>query len=142
MRIKKTIFELLKSSCIIFTVVSLIMISLSDAVHTEATTNPSISKSLWQFFAFSLLLATANLILKSRKLSAAARLGIHFIACTVLYFFTIVVIGQKFASGTQTIVAMMFFLIVYFIFAAVYLITNSIRKQKRIKSEKYESMFK
>ncbi|MBE6713966.1 MAG: DUF3021 domain-containing protein [Ruminococcaceae bacterium] len=142
MRIKKTIFELLKSSCIIFTVVSLIMISLSDAVHTKATTNPSISKSLWQFFAFSILLAAANLILKSQKLSAPARLGIHFIACAVLYFFTIVVIGQKIASGTQTIVAMMIFLIVYFIFAAVYLITNSIKKQKRIKSEKYESMFR
>ena len=94
---------------------------------------------IWLFFAFSVLLAFANQILKSDRIGVAARLGIHFVCCAAIYFVTVVLCGGYIKNGAQTVVALTLFAVVYAIFAVLYLIFAPKKKEKE--KQKYEKMF-
>ncbi|MDD6095304.1 MAG: DUF3021 family protein, partial [Clostridia bacterium] len=83
-------------------------------------------------------LAAANIILKSKKTNTAAKLAIHFTASAAVYFVTVVVCGGYIKNGAQTVIALSLFLVLYLVFAVVYLIAT----RKKSEPKKYEKMFK
>ncbi|MDD6094811.1 MAG: DUF3021 family protein [Clostridia bacterium] len=134
----KTITDIIKNGCCIFTMITLLFYSVGGIISgSEQEFIPSL-KFIWLFFVFSLLLAAANIILKSKKINTAAKLAIHFAASAAVYFVTVVVCGGYINNGAQTVIALSLFLVLYLIFAVVYLIAT----RKRCEPKKYEKMFK
>lgn len=132
--------NIIKNGCAVFTVITLLTYSVGALISgKDQEFIPSI-RHIWLFFAFSLLLAFANRILASDKLSSAARLGFHFLSCGAIYFVTVILCGGYISNGAQTVVALSLFLVLYLIFTVIYLIRNGAKKKKETK--KYEKMFK
>ena len=134
----KTATDIIKNGCCIFTVITLLFYSVGGIISgTEQEFIPSL-KYIWLFFVFSILLAAANIILKSTKINTAAKLAIHFAASAAVYFVTVVVCGGYIKNGAQTVIALSLFLVLYLIFAVIYLIAT----HKKPEPKKYEKMFK
>lgn len=130
--------NIIKNGCVIFAVITLLFYSIGGIVSgAEQEFIPKLAH-IWMFFAFSVLLAFANEILKSEKFGIAARLGIHFISTAAIYFVTVVLCGGYIKNGAQTVVALTLFAVLYFIFAILYLIFTPKKKKAQ---KKYEKMF-
>ncbi len=134
----KRFFDIIKSGCLIFTLITLFFYSVGGIISgSEQEFIPSL-KYIWLFFLFSVLLAFANEILKAEKPGAAAKLGIHFLCSAAIYFVTVVLCGGFIKNGAQTVVAISLFIIAYAVFAIIY----AIRRGRKKPEEKYEKMFK
>lgn len=136
------ILDTIKNGCLIFTVITVISYITGTLLSSSNKAFIPTLKWILLFLAFSVILAFANLLLKSKKANLGARLGLHFLATAALYFVVVVLCGGFISSGAQTIIALTLFLILYGVFAAVYAVFSSLKKRKKNKKEEYESMFK
>ena len=134
--------DIIKNGCVIFTIITVITYVLGSVLSAENKAFIPTLKWILLFLLFSVLLAAANLLLKNKNYSAPLRLGLHFIATTALYFVVVVLCGGFIANGSQTLVAMVLYVLAYMIFTIIFAITNGTKKKKKNKEEKYESMFK
>ncbi|MBE6632695.1 MAG: DUF3021 family protein [Ruminococcaceae bacterium] len=142
---KKTnsiISDIIKNGCLIFTIITVITYTLGSVLSSENKAFIPTLKWIFLFLLFSLLLSAANLLLKNKNYSTALRLGLHFIATTALYFVVVVLCGGFIANGSQTLVAMVLYILAYIIFAVIFAISNGTKKKKSNKEEKYDSVFK
>lgn len=134
----KKFTDILKNGCCIFTGVTLLFYSVGGIISgADRAYIPSL-KTVWLFFAFSLLLSFANELLRLERLNAALRLAVHFVSCLALYFITVIVCGGYIKNGSQTLVALFLFLIVYIAFAVIYLLLSGRKKKPK---KKYKSQF-
>ena len=144
MKFLKTAGEILRSGCVIFSIISLAFFTAGAAMaaaNTAANSDINV-KSLWMFFLFSVLLAAANRILRIDSVHAALRLLIHFAASAAIYFVTVVLFGDYISSGSQVLVAMTLFLVIYLVSAVFILIWMGRRKRKASDRKEYVSQFK
>ena len=144
MKFLRTAGEILRSGCVIFSIISLAFFTAGAAMaaaNTAANSDINV-KSLWMFFLFSVLLAAANRILRIDSVHAALRLLIHFAASTAIYFVTVVLFGDYISSGSQVLVAMTLFLVIYLVSAVFILIWMGRRKRKASDKKEYVSQFK
>ena len=132
MKVLKSAAAVLRSGCVIFTIISLLFFSLGA----------SLAARLWMFFLFSVLLAAANKILSAEKLALPLRMLIHFAASLAIYFVTVILFGDYISNSSQVLVALVLFLAVYLV-CAVFIVIN-LRRKKRRAGEKngYVSQFK
>ena len=143
MKIKNNyISDIIKSGCLIFTIITVITYLLGTVLSAENKAFIPTLKWILLFLLFSELLAAANLLLKNKSLSVGLRLGLHFLSTTSLYLVVVVLCGGFIANGSQTLVAIVLYVIAYIIFAVVFAIAQSAKKSKRNKEEKYESLIK
>ncbi len=133
--------SIIKNGCVIFTVITVFSYAAGYLLGGKNKEFIPTLKWVLLFLLFSLVLAFANILLKSKKASVGARLGLHFLATAALYFVVVVLCGGFISSGAQTIIAMVLFCILYGIFAAIYAISSSAKVKKENKKEKYNSMF-
>ena len=134
----KKLLDILKNGSVIFTVITLIFYSAGGIISgSNKEFIPSLLH-IWLFFLFSVLLALANSILRVEKMNKAARLGLHFIAAFAVYFVTVIICGGYIGNGAQTLIAITVFLVLYLVFAIIFLLSGGKKKEDR----KYESMFK
>ena len=138
MKNKNLLSEIIKSGCVIFTIITLAAYTVGYAISNQFI--PTISW-VYMFLLFSIPLAAANIILKDTRRPLALRLALHFVATLALYFVVVVLCGGYISSGSQTLVAIAFFLLFYGMFALVYGITHSVKSKKKNKKESYSSMF-
>ena len=138
----KKITDALKNGCLIFTVLTVLSYVAGTLMSSENKAFIPTLKWILLFLAFSILLAFANLLLKSPKHSKGICLLFHFATSAALYFVVVVLCGGFIANGSQTLIAMALFLLIYGVFAAIYAFTGSAKTKKKNNTEKYSSMFK
>ena len=141
MKNKNSIFDTIKSGCLIFTVITVLSYNAGTLLSSENKAFIPTLKWILLFLLFSLVLAFANMLLRLPKVAVGARLGFHFLATAALYIVVVVLCGGFIASGAQTIIAMLIFCILYSIFAIIFAISSTATKKKENKKEKYDSMF-
>jgi len=137
-----TLSQIIKNGCVIFTFITIVTYALGVLIPTDNKAFIPTFKWIVLFFLFSQLLAFANFILKQKDSALPARLGLHFISCALLYFVTVVLCGGFISNGAQTLIAMVLFLLLYGIFAAIYSIVSSTGKKRANKKQEYDSMFR
>ena len=142
MKNKRSILDIIKSGCLIFTVITVLSYVAGTVFASENKAFIPTLNWILLFLLFSVVLAFANMLLTIPKISLGARLGFHFLATASLYFVVVVLCGGFIASGAQTIIAMLLFIVLYSIFAIIYAITSGAKRKKKNKEEKYDSMFK
>lgn len=138
----KKIMDTVKNGCLMFTVITVLSYVAGTLMSSENKAFIPTLKWILLFLAFSIVLAFANLLLKSKKYSRGLCLLFHFAASAVLYFIVVVLCGGFIANGSQTLIAMALFLLIYGVFAIIFALTGSSKKIKKNKTENYSSMFK
>lgn len=138
----KIIFDTVKNGCLIFTFITVISYILGTLLSTENKAFIPTLKWILLFLVFSVILAFANLLLKSKNFSKGICLLFHFASSATLYFVVVVLCGGFIANGSQTLIAMSLFLLIYGVFAIIYAFTGSKKKKEKNKTENYDSMFK
>ncbi len=141
MKKQNSVFDTIKSGCLIFTVITVLSYIAGTLLSSENKAFIPTLKWILLFLLFSLVLAFANMLLRLPKIAVGARLGFHFLATAALYFVVVVLCGGFVTSGAQTIIAMLLFCVLYSIFAIIYAITSATKSKKKNKEEKYDSMF-
>lgn len=144
MKVLKSAAAVLRSGCVIFTIISLLFFSLGAILAArDIAANSDINvRSLWMFFLFSVLLAAANKILSAEKLALPLRMLIHFAASLAIYFVTVILFGDYISNSSQVLVALVLFLAVYLV-CAVFIVINMRRKKRRAGEKNgYVSQFK
>ena len=137
-----TILEIIKNGCVIFTVITVITYILGSVLSAENKAFIPTLKWVLLFLLFSVVLAGANLLLKNKKYSVAIKLALHFVATAILYFIVVVLCGGFITNGSQTLIAIVLFVLFYVIFAIIFAVVSGTKKHKTNKHEKYESVFK
>lgn len=138
----KKILEVVKNGCLIFTIITVLTYVAGTLMSSENKAFIPTLKWILLFLAFSVVLAFANLLLKSKKYSKGLCLLFHFVASAVLYFVVVVLCGGFISNGSQTLIAMALFLLIYAVFAMIFALTGNKKKIKKNKEENYSSMFK
>ena len=138
----KKIIDTIKNGCLIFTIISVTSYVAGTLLSSENKAFIPTLKWVLLFLLFSVVLAFANLLLKSKKHSRGLCLLFHFIASAALYFVVVVLCGGFIANGAQNLISMALFLLLYGIFALIFAFTGTKKKQKKNKTEEYKSMFK
>ena len=142
MKKSSIISDIIKNGCLFFTVITMITYTLGSVLPSNDKAFIPTLKWIFLFLLFSLLLSAANLLLRNKNYSTGLRLVFHFIATTALYFVVVILCGGFIANGSQTLVAMVLYILAYIIFAVIFAISNGTKKKKRNKEEKYDSVFK
>lgn len=142
MKKQNSVWLTVKNGCVTFTVITVLSYIAGTLLSFENKAFIPTLKWILLFLVFSVLLAFANLLLKSETTSVGAKLSLHFLASAMLYFITVVLCGGFIESGAQTLIAMTFFVIIYLIFAVIFAISASGSKRKKNRTQKYDSMFK
>ncbi len=138
----KKVYDTIKNGCVIFTIITILSYIAGTLLSYENKAFIPTLKWILLFFAFSLVLSFANLLLKNKKYSKGICLLFHFAASAALYFVVVVLCGGFITNGSQTLIAMALFLLIYGIFALIYALAGSTKKKKKNKTENYSSMFK
>ncbi len=132
--IKKSLTEACVIFCVIFAFIAIFVLSIdkSEGLYSLGQT--------FLFFIFALIFAIANVIMRIKKLSFALRLFLHFLITALgFYFCFMLYMGMK---GTQLLIGLFLYAVVYFICALVIgLLVSRFRKIKNAHSD-YEKKFK
>lgn len=136
----RKILDIIKSGCLIFTIITLAFYTFWYAVNKGTLGNLTI-KFIWMFFAFSILLSCANTLLHYRKLHLLVRFAIHFLCTAAIYFVCVVVACGFIGNGSQTLAALFVFAVVYFISAIIAGIYISRKEREKKDKKTYNSQF-
>ena len=136
---KRTAWQTIKNSCVIFTVITLLFYTLGLTISKNMI--PTIG-NIVAFLGFSIGLAFINEIFFVKKLNMIVRLILHYFASGALVLLLFALAGAIEASGPMTIIIMFAYSLLYWIFGVIALIINKSVASKKNSSEKYESMLK
>ena len=132
--IKKSLTEACVIFCVIFAFIAIFVLSMdkSEGLYSLGQT--------FLFFIFSLIFALANVVMRIKSLSFALRLFLHFLMTALgFYLCFLLYMGMQ---GTQVLVGLFLYAVVYFISALIIgLLVSRFRKIKNAHSD-YEKKFK
>ena len=136
----RKLLDIVKSGCLIFTIITLVFYTFWYAVNKGTLGNLTIN-FIWMFFAFSLLVSFVNTLLYNKKMHLLVRFAIHFVCTAAAYFVCVIAACGFIENGSQTLVAFFVFVVVYVISAVIAGIYIS-KKEKANKDKKgYSSQF-
>ncbi len=136
---KRSVWQTIKNSCVIFTVITLLFYTLGLTISKDMI--PTIG-NIVAFLGFSLGLAFINEIFFIKKLSMVVKLILHYFATGTLVLLLFAIAGAIDASGPMTIIIMFAYSVLYWIGGIIALIINKSVSSKKNDNEKYESMLK
>lgn len=136
---KRSVWQTIKNSCVIFTVITLLFYTLGLTISKDMI--PTIG-NIVAFLGFSLGLAFINEIFFIKKLSMVVKLILHYFATGALILLLFAIAGAIDASGPMTIIFMFAYSVLYWIGGIIALIINKSVSSKKNDNEKYESMLK
>ena len=132
--IKKSLTEACVIFCVIFAFIAIFVLSMdkSEGLYSLGQT--------FLFFIFALIFAFANVIMRTKSLSFGLRLFLHFLITALgFYLCFMLYMGMQ---GTQLLVGLFLYSVVYFIAAlSIVLLVSRFRKIKNAHSD-YEKKFK
>lgn len=144
--------KILTNGCVAYTVIILAFYTFGlMAGNTSWIPTQRIAYSL---LVFAMCFSALNEAVGRVRLTFPARLGIHFAACAVLYFFIFVIGGGFHKNGGSILAALLCYLFVYAVGAVIvcvcrYLFADTVREKETAagqaketqKPEDYKSMF-
>ena len=139
MELKKLFKKLLTSTCIVFTVLTMVYMLLLQITNIEDTDAAVQAGRVLLFFVFSLMLSIANTAFSIEKLHLALRYIIHY-AITVFGFWTCICLPLNNRFST-TLVAIVAFSIIYAITMLLISIFGRRMKKNKKNEIKYEKQF-
>lgn len=132
--IKKSLTEACVIFCVIFAFIAIFVLSMdkSEGLYSLGQT--------FLFFIFALIFAIANIIMRIKSLSFGLRLFLHFLITALgFYLCFMLYMGMK---GTQLLVGLFLYAVIYFICALVIgLLVSRFRSIKNAQTD-YEKKFK
>ncbi len=135
--LKKAVLQ----ACVIYTILLTAVYTLGAFVNSSWV--PTV-QMVYSCLGLSLAVALLNLFLFSDKLVPSLRLFIHFVSVGVIFYLMFVVWGGYKANGGSTLIAMLIYLFVYIICAAIVGVYNYLTSDDS-KSDstdgEYKSMF-
>ena len=131
--------NILLRACVSFTILTLILFLIGSAVPTFG--NAIAVKTVLVLFAFSLLMACANLLLNIRRIAYPLRLLLHYLASLLTFYVLFVVILIQ-AKGISTILAdLLLFTFLYTVIMGAFLLFQHAIEGKA-KNKDYEQIYK
>lgn len=139
---KNKFFDTIKNGCSIFTIITLVSYTIGMILSTAEKTYIPKLKTIYLYLLVSILLAFTNRILYNKKTNIALRLFIHFLISCILFFCIAAIGGGLSNSGFATIIMMFLFVVVYMVFALIFLAINKNNANKINSEQKYSTLFK
>lgn len=137
----QTISHIFKNGCVIFTIITLIVYGTGAALSNADKAFIPTFQWIVLFFVFSLLLSSANQILRTKHLPFPVRVLLHFLAVAALYIVAVILCGGLYKNGTMLLMSLAVFIAGYILFAILFSVR--VRRRRRLKSEKdtYKPVF-
>ena len=137
----QTIFRILKNGCVIFTMITLIVYGIGAMLSSADKTFIPTFQWIVLFFVFSLLLSSANQILRTEHLSVFLRVLFHFLAAATLYIVAVVLCGGLYKNGTMLLLSLAVFIAGYILFAILVSVRMRRCRRSDSKKEPYKPVF-
>lgn len=112
----KTIKKVILNACVIYTIMLTAVYTLGAFVNSSWI--PTV-RMVYSCLAFSIILSALNSFLFSDMLVFALRLLIHFISSSVIFYVLYIVWGGYKSNGGSTLTALLVFVFVYVLCAAI-----------------------
>ncbi len=138
----KLLWKLIDHSCRTYTVTSVLFLLLQPCV-TESFDQTLIEPaSFLMILPFSVIVALANLLYRSKMVSHAVRLTAHFVLCVMSAFLFLYLPGNAQTSTSGKFLIVLFLSVLYWVLMGVYLICSSVRRSKQPSKMEYQNIFK
>ncbi len=139
---KANVFKaILTRACCIFTPVILVLYSIGELIsNAEKSFIPTFS-TVAIILVFSIGIALSSTLYKLPKLSFALAHIINFFLFGIFYYFVVVVMRKMSSDGGYTLVAMVFYALIFAIVTLCIIGINGHKKKKINDMKNYESKF-
>ena len=140
MNIKQTIKKILTDACVLFSLITAAYALIVWLVYVNQEQVLMEAGRVVLFFVFSLLVSGANGIYRHKPLSAALRLTLHFLICTLAFYLCFLLPLSM--PGSSVLVGLIFFVLAYFLVMGIVAGLASRFRKNREASEEYKSQYK
>lgn len=134
------LINMLKNSCVTFTVIVLALYSAGMAFSTEEQKWIPTFTMVWMVLVFSLMLNLAGLLMKIERLNLAVRVILHYITIAVVFYIVFLLWGGYGDKGSLIIGLMLIFTVVYAVAMAITLCIKKPWRKREQKAADYKSM--
>ena len=139
MNIKQTIKKILTDACVLFSLITAAYALIVWLTYVNQAQVLMEAGRVVLFFVFSLLVSGANGIYRSRSLSGALRLLLHFLICTLAFYLCFLLPLSM--PGSSVLVGLVFFVLIYFIVMGIVAGIVSRFRKNREAAEEYKSQY-
>ncbi len=133
------LYELIKSGCLIFTVIVFAFYILGNAVSSAVQVLTL--TNLFLLFLFSIWFALSNTLLKTKKLNVILRVVLHFISTIIGFFVIFIYLPGNLENKARAFVLTLAFAAVYIVVAAIGLIIRKAIIKNKNNEEEYQSVY-
>ncbi len=137
----KTVKNILIRTCVSFTVLTLILFLIGSAVPTFG--NAIAVKTVLVLFAFSFLMACANLLLGIKRIAYPFRLLLHYLASLLTFYVLFVIILMQAGDISAVLTDLLLFTFLYAVIMGAFLLfKHAITEKAQNKKTDYEQIYK
>ena len=139
MNIKQTIRKILTDACVLFSIITAAYALIVALVYVNQEQVLIEAGRVILFFVFSLLVSAANIIYRTKTMSGAVRLLLHFLICTLAFYLCFLLPLSM--PGSSVLVGIIFFVLVYFLVMGIISLFASRFRKNRDANEEYQSQY-
>ena len=133
------LYETLKTSCFLFTLIVFAFYILGNAISNEVQVLTLTNLAL--IFGFSIWFTLSNILLKSNKLNLFLRVSLHFLSTLLGFFVIFIYIPGNAQNGSRAFILTIAFAALYILVAVIALIINGIVRKNKNENKEYKSVY-
>lgn len=131
--------NVLKNSCVIFTVIVFGFYILGNALESSEQVLTLIN--MFYLFLFSVWFALSNLLFKSKKLNTILSVFLHFLSTNFGFFFIFVYLPGNLNNKSRAFVLVLTFAFIYILIASIGLGISTLMNKKNNETEEYKPIY-
>lgn len=135
----KGILNILKTGCVIFTIIVFGFYILGNAL--DSSEQVLTLTNMFYLLLFSIWFALSNLLFKNKKINTILSVSLHFLSTNFGFFFIFVYLAGNLENKSRAFVLVLCFAFIYILVAAAGLGVHALMNKKKNETEEYKSIY-